>query len=245
VVAAKSGESFGDESGSRRQTFEGFVRQMNACVPAIDEGVGRLIAALKETGQWENTLVIFTADQGFGMGEHGFRTKLGPYDATYRSPLIVRNPGMKRGGSVCPVAVNAPDLVATMLAHARITVPWEVHGRDLSPLLADPSAAWEHPCFYEFSGEQYGRNVRQRVKEDPVGAEYHHVPWYSAVVHNGWKLIHYWKPDVGDELYHLSEDPEELRNQIQNPNLAQRVRELRGSLRGELERTKAGFTFSD
>ena len=66
---------------------------MNECVPAIDEGVGALIAALKETGELEDTVVIYTADQGFAMGEHGLRMKFAPYDASYLSPLIVSMPG--------------------------------------------------------------------------------------------------------------------------------------------------------
>ncbi|MCA1963440.1 MAG: sulfatase-like hydrolase/transferase, partial [Prosthecobacter sp.] len=87
VYAKKSGESFGDESGKKQKTYEASVHQLLECVEALDEGVGRVMAALKESGQLENTLVVFTADQGFAMGEHGFRTKLAPYDANYRGPL--------------------------------------------------------------------------------------------------------------------------------------------------------------
>lgn len=216
-VAGKSGETFGDTSGEGRQTFAGFVRQMNECVPAIDEGVGRLMAILKETGQFENTLVIYTADQGFGMGEHGFRTKLGPYDATYRSPLIVAKPGLTPAGQVCRAPVNAPDLVLTLAAQAGVTLPWATHGRDLSPLLQKPETAWEHPSIYEFSGDNYGADVRKLVESDAEKAEYHNVPWYVSVVQKDWKLIHYLQPGVGDELYDLKQDPEELTNRINAP----------------------------
>lgn len=92
-VMGKSGEAFGDESSKKAKTHAEWVHQVNECVPAIDEGVGQVMAALRESGQLENTLVIYTADQGFSMGEHGFRTKLAPYDANYRSPLIVSRPG--------------------------------------------------------------------------------------------------------------------------------------------------------
>ncbi len=237
VFAGASGESFGDVSRKMKQTFEGFVRQMNECVPAIDEGVERLMRALKETGQLDNTLILYSADQGFGMGEHGFRTKLGPYDATLRSPLIVSMPGLAKAGSVCEVPVNAPDIVATILAQSGVQVPWSVHGRDLSPLFKDPKAAWPHPCVYEFSGDQYGKPAREVVEETPEKAEYHRVPWYSAVVQGGWKLIHYWKPGVGDELYDLKNDPEELRNQIAEPAQAQRIEALRAALKADLQRT--------
>ena len=93
AVIGRSGEAFGDTSGGGRQTFADFVHQMNECVPAVDEGVGRLMEALRETGQFENTIVIYSADQGFAMGEHGFRTKLGPWDTNYRSAMIIAQPG--------------------------------------------------------------------------------------------------------------------------------------------------------
>ncbi len=242
AVAGKSGESFGDESGKKRQSHEDFVRQMNECVPAIDEGVGRLMAALRETGQLENTLVVYSADQGFGMGEHGFRTKLAPYDATYRSPLIVFKPGLTATGGVCPFPVNAPDLVATLLAQACVSVPWELHGRDFSALLQRPSAAWPHPCLYEFTGDVFGSSVAGKVSQESVRAEHHNVPWYTAVIHDNWKLIHYLQPGVGDELYNLTADPEELENRIQTPEEGSRLAGLRKAMEMELERTKAGFT---
>lgn len=240
-VAGKSGEKFGDTSGKQRQTHAAFVRQMNECVPAIDEGVGKLLAALKETGQLENTIVIYTADQGFGMGEHGFRTKLGPYDATYRSPLIIAQPGLTPAGKVCNVPVNAPDLVATFAAQAGVEIPWAMHGRDLTPLLKNPAAAWPHPCLYEFTGHDYGSSVAKLMKAEPDKAIYNNVPWYAAVVQDGWKLIHYLKPGTGDELYDLKTDPDELTNRIAAPEAKERLAKLRVALKAELERTRAGF----
>ena len=105
-MAGKGGEAFGESKKGKR--FDDWVRQVNECVPAIDEGVGQLIAALKESGQYDNTLIIYTADQGFSMGEHGFRTKLAPYDANYRSPLIISMPSRFPTGKVCNASVNAP-----------------------------------------------------------------------------------------------------------------------------------------
>jgi arylsulfatase A-like enzyme len=239
--AGKSGENFGDTSATHRQSFAGFVRQMNECVPAIDEGVGKLVAALRETGQLANTLIIYTADQGFGMGEHGFRTKLGPYDATYRSPLIISLPGVTPPGSVCSLPVNAPDLVSTMIAQAGVTLPWNTHGHDLTPVLRAPTADWQAPCLYEFTGEIFGSRVAELANAQPEKAEYHAVPWYTAVVHRGWKLIRYLKPGVGEELYDLQNDPEELHNLANKPESGGRLGQLRVTLDSELKRTKAGF----
>jgi arylsulfatase A-like enzyme len=213
---------------------------VNECVPALDEGVGQLIAALEATGQLTNTLVVYVADQGFGMGEHGFRTKLAPYDATYRSPLIVSFPGVIPKGGYCPQSVNGADLVATIAQFAKLTIPWSTHGRDLMPLLKNPNASWPYPCLYEHLGEHYGSDVFKVMNTNPAEAEYHKVPWYVAVVQERWKLIHYLKPGVGDELYDLQTDPEELTNAIAQPTNMERLTRLQASLTSELRRTGAG-----
>ncbi len=241
AYAGKSGETFGDESGKKKHAFEAWVRQMNECVPAIDEGVGQLIATLRETGQLENTLIVYSADQGFGMGEHGFRTKLAPYDATYRSPLIVSMPGRVAAGQVCAAPVNGADLVATFCASAGVQVPWKLHGRDLWPLLREPAAPWPHACLYEFSGDRYGSDVARTVRETPAAATYHHVPWYTALVRDGWKYIRYLEPGAGEELYDLRADPEELVNAATAGEQAARLAELRETMGADLRRTEAGF----
>jgi arylsulfatase A-like enzyme len=239
AVAGKSGEAFGDESGNKRQTHASFVRQMNECVPAIDEGVGRILKSLRETGQLDNTLVIYTADQGFGMGEHGFRTKLGPYDATYRSPLIISMPGITPAGKVCNQPVNAPDLVTTFASLANIELPWQTHGRDITPLLKNPEAAPLLPCFYEHTGYSFGSDVAKVLNEDPKKAVHSQVPWYLVVVDGNWKYIHYLVPAVGDELYDLKSDPDELVNRITDSSSTNVLKKLRQTMKAELARTKA------
>src|SRR5262249_35157778 len=151
------------------------------------EGVGALMAALKDTGQLENTLVVFTADQGFGMGEHGFRSKLAPYDATYRSPLIISLPGTLPQGRVSPRCVTGADLVVTFFSMAGLELPWAMRGRDLTPLLKAPDGPWEHPAFYEYTGDQFGADVSRIVTSAPQDAIYHDIPWYVALRHERWK----------------------------------------------------------
>ncbi len=118
------------------------------CVEALDDGVSRVLATLKSSGQLENTLVVFSSAQGFATGEHGLRTKLAPYDAYYRSPLIISWPTKIAQGKVCSHPVNATDLVATFSAIADVPISWKIHGSDLTPLLDDPeNAPWQNPCF--------------------------------------------------------------------------------------------------
>jgi arylsulfatase A-like enzyme len=239
VVAGQSGEKIGDEAGGKGTGFTEWVRQVNECVPAIDEGVGELMAALKETGQLENTLVIYTADQGFAMGEHGLRMKIAPYDAAYRSPLIVSMPGTVAAGNACRYTPNAPDLIRTYFAMSGVTPPGDLHGRDITPLLKDPSAVWPHPVLYEHTGHDFGDDVAKVLKGDPKEAIYQKVPWYTAVVHDGWKYVRYLQAGVPDELYDLTADPEELTNLAGEAKHAERLAGLRRALAAELTRTGA------
>lgn len=241
IFAGRSEETFGDESGKKRQTYQDYIHQVNECVDALDEGVGNVMKALKESGQLENTLVIYSADQGFAMGEHGFRIKLAPYDANYRSPLIVSMPGTLPEGKACGHCVTGPDLVATFHAFAGIEPAWPMHGRDITPLLKNPAAEWPHPAFYEFTGEKYGSDVAKIVNESPKDATYHKIPWYVAVRDDRWKLIHYLETGVGEELYDLESDPEELTNIVSKPENKEVLERLQKLLKAEAKRTNAGF----
>ena len=241
-VMGKSGEAFGDEAARNPRTHAQWVRQVNECVLALDEGVGKLLAALKESGQLENTLVVFTADQGFSSGEHGFRSKLAPYDANYRSPLIISQPGTLPEGKVCQQSVGGPDLVMTFFARAGLELPWKMHGHDLSPLLTDPEgASWPHPLLYEHTGHYYGRDTANVLKEDPSHAVHNNVPWYVAIRLGSYKYVRYLVPGEIEELYDLKSDPEELINLAGRPDHAKKLAELRAVALAELRRTEAPF----
>jgi arylsulfatase A-like enzyme len=239
-VMGKSGEAFGDDSSQNARTWQQWVWQVNECARALDEGVGQVMAALKESGQLENTLVVFTADQGFGMGEHGFRTKLGPYDATYRSPLIVSQPGRIPAGKVCPQVVGAQDLVVTLFAQTGLPLPWTMHGRDITPLLTNPERTdWNHPLLYEHVGHHYGSDVAKAIKDGE--AVHNNVPYYVALRHGQHKYIRYLVAGEMEELYDLKADPEELTNLALKPEHRPLLTRLREMAKGELTRTEASF----
>ncbi|MBX7211936.1 MAG: sulfatase-like hydrolase/transferase [Verrucomicrobiaceae bacterium] len=241
IIAKKNDEVFGDESGKKTLEFANWVRQVNECVPAVDEGVGRLLDALRESGQFDNTLVIYTADQGFGMGEHGFRTKLAPYDATYRSPLIVSMPSRLPQKKVCRHAVNGADLVATFCSFAGVQLPWRAHGHDLTPLLKNPGADWPHVCLYEGTGETYGSDVTITLRDKPEVTTHHGVPWYAAIVDGTMKYVRYLSPDQPEELYDLQVDPEELTNLAAGDADREMLRKLRARWREAMVEAEAGF----
>lgn len=242
VRAGSNGEKVGDEAGGKGTTFADWVRQTNECALAVDEGVGALAEAVKSSGQMANTLIVFTSDQGFAMGEHGMRMKLAPYDANYRSPLIVSMPGTVAIGKKCEHSATAPDLVATFFALAGVKPPQgahALHGRDLTPLLKNPNAQWPHAALYEHTGQHYGSDVGKLLRDDPKRAIYQKVPWYTAVVQGGWKYVRYLQPGVPEELYDLTIDRHETRNLAGNENHVAQLGALREALLAELERTGA------
>src|SRR5262249_10497736 len=207
----------GEVGDPGRMTLEAMVRRYAACGQAIDDGVGELMRSLEATGQTKNTLVVFTSDQGFALGEHGFRHKLAPYDATLRSPLIVRRPGTVRAGQVCKVAVSGVDLPPTILAAAGMRQPWPMHGHDLTPLLADPKASWPHVTLFTNTGTKFGSDTREVPRSFPK-SEQNGIPWWVAVRQGQYKYIRTLVGGGGGELYDLGADPPEPINRGGGPN---------------------------
>ena len=240
-VTAASGERFGDESAKNAKTHAQWVRQVNECVLSLDEGIGKVMDTLRATGQLENTLVVFTADQGFAMGEHGFRSKLAPYDANYRSPLLVSMPGSVPAGKICQQAVGAPDLVMTLLSFAGLDLPWKMHGQDLTPLLRDPEHAdWPYPLLFEHTGHDYGADTTKLLAAGKI-AEHSRVPWWVAIRDGKYKYIRNLAAGEIEEVYDLNSDPEELDNLAIKPQQKSLVERLRKLAIQELRRTEAGM----
>ena len=241
VIYAKTGKSQKGKGGKSKTRYDEWVKQSNDCVEALDEGVGRIVEALRESGQWENTLIIYTADQGFGMGEHGFRTKLGPWDATYRSPMIVSMPSRFAQGKAVKQPVNAPDLVSTLFSVAGIAEPWAMHGRDFTALLEKPEVDTIRPCLYTHTGKEFGSDVTRTLGENAANAEHNAVPYYLAMNDGSWKYIRYLREGETEELYDLRTDPEELHNLADDPKQKALLERLRQQMVAEVRRTQAGF----
>lgn len=237
-----------DDNGMLRAVYpEGFplregVHDYNRSIRAIDEGVGRLLDTLAETDQLENTLVVFTSDQGYAWGEHGFIKKVAPYDANIRAPLIVSQPGTVLAGHTVKRPVAGLDLIPTFFAQAGIELPWRMHGRDLSSLLQNEQAAWPHPAFLSYTGWTYGSATAQ-IPEDGMDGHSRiaHVPWYVMLRDGSFKYIRTLVDNEVEELYDLNADPDELTNLASEPNQRRRVLRLREQAVAELRRTEAPF----
>lgn len=240
VLAAKAlGKEVGDDpSRDQGRTLSSWVRQMHQAVRSLDEGIGQVLAALEASGQLENTLVVFTSDQGFAWGQHGFRSKLAPYDANIRSPMIVSMPGTLPEGKVCPTPVGGADLAPTLLAFAGLDLPWDMHGHDLTPLLKDPGMTWPHPVLMPFTADRFGADC-DVVPAPPKNRHKSGVPWYLMLVEGRYKYIRTLDAGEPEELYDLIEDPDELTNLAGKAENRERLEKMREATIGELGRTGA------
>lgn len=222
-----------------------WIRQYHQGVLAIDEGVGRLLQALEDSGQDQNTLVVFTSDQGFAWGQHGMKSKVAPHDAAVAAPLIVRPLRFQDSGTagkVVSAPVSGVDLPPTFFSYADIELPWAMHGHDLKSVLQDPSGEVQAPAMLVHTARTYGSATNQIPSlGDPELLHGPGIPWYVMVARENLKYVRTLIEGEVEELYDLDRDPEELQNLALDPNYASRLERFRAELVRELERTNAGF----
>ncbi len=194
-------------------TFDQHVKKYNRAVASLDEGVGKIIAALKASGQLENTLVVFTSDQGFAWGQHGLKEKWLAYDAAICAPLIFSQPGVIKPNQLCEEPVNGLDIARTFHTVAGVEPGWRMDGRDLSQLLTNPQNKLDEPLLLINSFHSYGEDFTnilknkefERLKRKDVYA-------WLMMRHEQYKYVRSIKEECIEELYNLEVDPNELNN---------------------------------
>jgi arylsulfatase A-like enzyme len=178
-----------------QQMIKGYLR----LVASLDENVGRLLDHIDESGLSENTIVIYTSDNGFFLGDHGLFNKMWMYEESLRIPLLVRYPGKIEAGSVNEELVSILDFAPTFLNLARVPIPTDLHGKSILPLFqGDRPQDWRTSVYYHFYG--YGNPLE--------------VPAHYGIRTKTHKLAHF--PNHADgtywELFDLNQDPEEYSN---------------------------------
>ena len=230
--------------GIHGSDLSSWVRQYHQGVLALDEAVGQLTKTLKATGQYKNTLIVFTSDQGFAWGQHGFRSKVAPYDANIRSPLIISMPTRLPIDQVVETPVGGVDLIPTFFKFAGIDCPWKMHGRDLSPLLHNPNTNWSRPLLTVHTGRNYGSDTAEIPKDPSILKQVAGVPWYASVHDGRYKYIRTFVEGEVEELYDLDADPHELTNLAVSTEHHSRVRKLRAATLTQLRASDAPFVDS-
>lgn len=225
--------------GHRSHRLEDMVVGYNRLVSSLDEGIGRLRTVLEETGQLDNTVIIFTSDQGFAWGERGYVWKVGPYDACLRMPLIVRFPPEVAAGEVVSDPVSIIDVVPTVLSYAGMPQPWQMHGRNLRPALKNPADGLEGRVLTEHFLSSFGDEIETAVTDENNFTRT--IPWWLSVVEGRYKYIRTLVPHEIEEVYDLQEDPEEQRNLALEKSHQATLHRMRAALETELRNTNASF----
>lgn len=197
-----------------RWKYQRYIKDYLRCVASVDENVGRVLNYLDESGLASNTVVIYSSDQGFYLGEHGWFDKRFMYEESYRQPLLVRWPGKVKPGSVNSDLVSNLDFAETMLAAAGAPIPADMQGQSLVPLLMGRTPSdWRKSLYYHYY-------------EHPA---VHNVHRHYGVRTARHKLMHFYNIDEW-EFYDLEKDPHELRSAYDDPSSAGVVKELKGEL---------------
>ena len=218
--------------------YNRFMHDYLACIKGVDDNVGRLLKYLDDTGLATNTIVIYSSDQGFFLGEHGWFDKRWIFEESARTPFLIRWPGTVKAGTVNQDVVANIDVAETFLQIAGLPIPDRMQGRSFLPLLQGATPAdWRTAFYYHYYEYPADHKVR---------------PHYGIITTN-FTLVHFYKPDVWNknqattiptipndywELFDHQKDPSQMRSVFGEPayaqmqtNLMQEVFRLRRELK--------------
>ncbi|MFA6545748.1 MAG: sulfatase [Limisphaerales bacterium] len=199
-----------------RWRYQRYLHDYLGCILSVDESVGRLLKYLDDEGLAKDTIVVYSSDQGFYLGEHGWFDKRWFYEESVRTPLLARWPGVTKPGSVNHDIVSNLDFAGTFLEAAGQPVPGDIQGRSFVPLLKGRTPADWRKSFYYHYYEYPGP---------------HHVRKHYAVITDRYKLVHFYEPDVNYwELFDREKDPQELTSFYEDPAYAKTRAELHTEL---------------
>ncbi len=198
----------------KKWKYQTFMRRYLACVASVDDNVGRVLDYLDQNGLRENTIVIYTSDQGFFLGDHGWYDKRFMYEESLRMPFLVRYPPLIKAGSVNDGMILNVDFAPTFLDLASVKVPADMQGHSIEPLLRGKKPRdWRTSMYYRYYHDPGDHNTRAHYG---VRTERH-------------KLIHFNK--IGEwELYDLKKDPREMTSVYVDPAYAKVVKQLKTEL---------------
>ncbi|HAQ18969.1 MAG TPA: sulfatase [Prolixibacteraceae bacterium] len=198
--------------------YQRYLRDYLKCIKSVDDGVGQMLDYLDQNGLTENTIVIYTSDQGFYLGEHGWFDKRFMYEESFRTPILMRFPMEIKPGTVVDQLVQNLDFAPTFLDYAGVEVPTDMQGMSFRKVVKGEKGKWRDAIYYQY----YEYPAEHMVKR------------HYGVRTDRYKLIHFYY-DVDEwEMYDLEKDPHEMKSIYGDPayasvqkNLHKRLTELR------------------
>lgn len=180
--------------------YQRYIKDYLRCVASVNDNVGRFLDYLKQIGELDNTLIIYTSDQGFFLGEHGWYDKRFMYEESIGIPLVMRYPKKIKAGTVNDDLVLNLDFAPTILDIAGVPIPAEAQGKSLVPLLNNKTPKdWRQAIYYHYYEYPHG---------------WHEVKRHLGIRTNRYKLIHFYNDIDEWELYDLQKDPHEMHNRL-------------------------------
>ncbi len=203
------------EEEKMKWKYQRYMQDYLACVSSVDDNVGRVLDYLDENDLSNNTIVVYTSDQGFYLGEHGWFDKRFIYDESFKTPLLVRWPNQIRPGITNEEMVQNLDFAQTFLDAAQIEAPDDMQGESLMPLLTGNTSEWTRDAVY------------YHYYEYPA---VHQVKRHYGIVTIDYKLAHFYYDIDEWELYDRKKDPQEMNNVYNDPAYADVVKDLKVKL---------------
>lgn len=204
--------------------YQRYLKDYLRCVKSVDDQVGRVLDYLETNSLLDNTIIVYTSDQGFYMGEHGWFDKRFMYEESFRTPLLISYPKMIKGGSKCPALVQNIDFAPTILDMAGVDVPEIMCGTSIKPLMGGKVPDdWRNDLYYHYYDYPAIHMVRK----------------HDGVIADRYKLIHYYgngdRKDAGVnmddwEFYDLKKDPSEVNNAYKDPKYKADIEHLKKRL---------------
>ncbi|MCW5978885.1 MAG: sulfatase [Bryobacteraceae bacterium] len=224
----------------KKWIYQRFAKDYYGAIAGVDENLGRVLDRLEDDKRLDDTVILYTSDNGFFVGEHGWYDKRFMYEPSLRVPLIVRAPGVRRGSVPAAMALNI-DIAPTILDYAGVEPPASMQGRSLRPVLegAEPDD-WRKSVYYAYYENSWvlaGKG--KEAMSDPTFQYFtpHRIGPHRGVRTATYKLIHYYAEGDYWELFDLGSDPDELRNLHGAPG----TEKITADLKRELEQLRRQF----
>jgi len=190
--------------------FQRYMEDYLRCIKSVDDNVGEVLDFLKDSGLDKNTIIIYTSDQGFYLGEHGLYDKRFMYEESLRTPLIVYSPAIKKHGKRNSDFVLNLDIAPTILDFANIEIPADMQGSSIRPLVMGKKVKdWRTELYYHYYEKSFGLTKHYGIRTDR------------------YKLIHFYDPVDSWELYDLFSDTKEMTNLYDSPEMQTVIDDLK------------------
>lgn len=198
---------------TRQWVYQKYMKNYLRCIASVDDNIGRVLDYLDASGLRDDTIVVYTSDQGFFLGDHGLYDKRFMYEESLRMPLMMRYPKEIKPNSTSDEMVLNLDFASTFLDYTQTAIPDDIQGQSFRPIArGDTPKTWRTSMFYKFYEKDYGIGPQEGIRTER------------------YKLIHFLYGDEGWECYDLEKDPFELNNLYNDPKKKGLIEALKAQL---------------